>query len=407
MSKFKKLLCAFAVIACIITSAVMYINNIHDSIPGHIYIVRNKETTLDLSIPVTGTVHNHNKESHITFQQPVTFRGSDIGNYELKLKLFNIFSLPSVQVSVVDEQNLYVCGLQAGLYIETNGVYVVSIQDIKTQDNNIVCPCQNIIMPGDYIKAVNGVEIEAKEQLIEAVQNCAGNAVDLELIRDDTAIFTQVTPVLAEDGSYKIGTWIKDDAQGIGTITYLDKNMNYGALGHGIADKNSNKTLEIKAGRLYKTNIISIMKGEKGSPGELVGTIDYKDENIIGTIEKNAANGIFGKIQSSDDILNQLEDYPIGYEHDVHKGIASIRMYHDGAFHDYEIWIDEIMFNDNKNLSFTVTSEELLDLTNGIVQGMSGCPIIQDGKIISAVTHVLVDEPTRGYGIFIENMLKQ
>ncbi|MCI8427649.1 MAG: SpoIVB peptidase [Lachnospira sp.] len=406
MSKFIKFLCALAVVTCMITIAVRYVNNINDAIPGHIYVVRNKETTLDLSIPVTGKVHNK-ENTYVTFKEPVTFRAKDIGNYELSLKLFDIFTLPSVQVSVVDEQNLYACGMQAGLYIETDGVYVVSTEEITTEDNTKLCPCQNIIMPGDYITSVNGVAIKEKEQLCEAVQNCEGNSLDLEIIRDNQTVYTQVTPVRAQDGNFKIGTWIKDDAQGIGTITYLDSDMNYGALGHGIADRSSNQTLDIKNGQLYKTNIISIVKGEKGSPGELVGTIDYKDSNIIGTINKNSANGIFGKITNQDNILNNLQSYPVGYEQDVHKGNAAIRMYHDGSFHDYEIVINEVMYNSNRNLSFIVTSKDLLELTNGIVQGMSGCPIIQDGKIIGAVTHVLVDEPTNGYGIFIENMLKQ
>ena len=406
MSKWIKFLCACAIVSCMITIAVRYVDNINNTIPGHIYVVRNKETTLDLSIPVTGTVHNK-ENSYITFKEPVTFRANDIGNYELSLKLFDIFSLPSIQVSVIDEQNLYVCGIQAGLYIETNGVYVVSTEEIIAEDNTKLCPCQNMIMPGDYIMSVNGAAIEEKEQLCAAVQNCEGNPIDLEIIRDNQTVYTQVTPVKAQDGNFKIGTWIKDDAQGIGTITYLDSDMNYGALGHGIADRSSNQTLDIKNGQLYKTNIISIVKGEKGSPGELVGTIDYKDSNIIGTIQKNSSNGIFGKIITQDTILNHLVSYPVGYEQDVHKGNATIRMYHDGSFYDYEITINEVLYNTNRNLSFTVTSKELLEMTNGIVQGMSGCPIIQDGKIIGAVTHVLVDEPTNGYGIFIEEMLKQ
>ena len=202
------------------------------------------------------------------------------------------------------------------------------------------------------------------------------------LLRNDEIINVTVTPVEDKNSEYKLGLWVKDDAQGIGTITYIDTDYNYAALGHPITDNTTGKALNIKYGRLYNTRILSIIKGQNGSSYGIYGTID---------------NSIVKK--------HSLSLMSVGYRYSVHKGKAYVRFYRNNKYDDYEIKITQLNNNDSKNISFVVTSEELLDMTNGIVQGMSGCPIIQDGKIIGAVTHVLIDDSRSGYGIYIENML--
>lgn len=214
-----------------------------------------------------------------------------------------------------------------------------------------------------------------------------------------------MTPVRTDEGDYKVGIWVKDDAQGIGTLTYIDSDNNFAALGHGISANQSQQTLSINSGSLYNTRIVSIVKGQKGTPGEFIGTIDYKGVNRIGNIEKNSVCGVFGSMTK--DMVNEYGITPVkvGFSQEVHKGKAYIRMYADGGFKDYEIKITGLSYSSDKNITLKVVSDELIDKTNGVVQGMSGCPIIQDDKIVGAVTHVFIDDPSCGYGIFIENML--
>lgn len=380
----------------------VYAGKVCSDIPKQIYVVCNQETTLDLKVPVTG-----NAGSEVDLSKPVTFRGDTVGDYELKLKLFGVITLPSVHVSVVDQQYLYPGGFPVGLYLKTNGVYVVELGEIKDSQDNAVNPCGGILEPGDYITAVDGNEISYKTELNKYIQKCGSNTVRLTVLRNGNSFETEVTPVLTSDGDYKIGVWVKDDAQGIGTVTYIDENSQFGALGHGISDAKTGNTLNIQSGELYKTKIISIVKGTDGTPGEFIGTIDYRVQNKLGDISNNSRCGIFGSISS--DVVSSygLEPLSVGFSHDVHKGKAYIRMYYDGEFKDYEVKITDLSYNSDKNITFKVTSEELLELTNGVVQGMSGCPLIQDGKLIGAVTHVFVDDPANGYGIFIENMLKE
>ncbi len=396
------LLYSIFLLVIVFACGCVYAGKVCNDIPKQIYVVCNQETTLDLKVPVTG-----NAGSEVDFSKPVTFRGDTVGDYELKLKLFGVITLPSVNVSVVDQQYLYPGGFPVGLYLKTNGVYVVELGEIKDAQNNVVNPCNGVLEPGDYITAVDGNEISYKTELNKYIQKKCNESIQLTVVRNGKYIETEVTPVFTAEGDYKIGVWVKDDAQGIGTVTYIDENNEFGALGHGISDAQTGNTLEIQSGELYKTKIISIVKGSDGTPGEFIGTIDYRVSNKLGDIADNSRCGIFGSLSS--DVVQSygLERMAVGFSHDVHKGKAYIRMYTEGEFKDYEVKITDLSYNSDKNITFKVTSKELLELTNGVVQGMSGCPLIQDGKIVGAVTHVFVDDPTNGYGIFIENMLQQ
>lgn len=218
----------------------------------------------------------------------------------------------------------------------------------------------------------------------------------------------QVQPVQNQNGEYKIGIWVRDNAQGVGTMTFVDDAGNFGALGHGISDVDTGTLLALKRGTLYQTEIIGIRKGVNGHPGEMTGMIEYTDSHITGEITANTPQGIYGVCNQK--MLEEIsESYmPVGLKQDIQKGRAQIICSVEGEPKYYDVEIKEIYLeheNVNRGILITVTDPQLLAVTGGIVQGMSGAPIIQNGRLIGAVTHVLVQDSTSGYGIFIENML--
>lgn len=380
----------------------IYTGILMKKIPRNIYVEHNKSTTLELNLPVTGD----NVIQTVDFKKPVTFVANNIGTYKMDIKLFGIFDISTVNVNVVEQKNVYPCGFQAGLYMRTDGVLVVNTENIEDSSGNLISPCENIIRTGDYILAVDGNPVNNKDELIEFISQCESNEMVLTVRRNNTDIDLCVRPVRSNDGEYKVGLWVKDDTQGIGTVTYIDENGMFGALGHGITDSDTDKLLSISEGALYRTNIVSIVRGQDGTPGEFVGTIDYKKTNLLGEIDCNKTNGIYGTIDAKLIDEYNLKMKPVGYSYETHKGEAAIRMYVNGEFKEYPIVIEDLSNSESKNITFRVVSDELIELTNGIVQGMSGCPIIQDGKIIGAVTHVFIDNSKCGYGIYIEKMLQ-
>ena len=353
----------------------IYAHMVAKQLPGEIYLQNNRITTLQLGLPVTA----ENDTQKVNLSRPVAFAAEQTGSYPM----------------------------QIGLYLKTDGVLAVNTQSITDIYGNEVNPCENIIRQGDYILAVNAEKVSSKGTLAEAVKKCGGTEVVFTILRNGQQFDVSVTPVMDEGGNYKIGLWVKDDAQGIGTMTYIDSSGGFGALGHGISDETTAGLLTIHDGRLYKTKIVSIIKGTEGTPGEFIGTIDYQEKNFLGSIRKNTVSGIFGTLDKNLAEEYELEYMQVGYSHEVEKGKAYIRMYTDNSYQDYQIEIDHISYGGQKNLTFTVKSPELLAMTNGIVQGMSGSPILQNGKFVGAVTHVFIDNPTKGYGIFAETMLKE
>jgi len=389
--------------------SVLSVNYINKKIPSKINIFKNEVKTIDFNLPLTGEISS-NSVTSINFNNPISFHAGDIGEYSLNVKLFGLFDLKTVTINVVEEQQLIPCGIPIGIYMKTDGLLVVNTGNVINSDGISVCPADGKLKAGDYITSINGKTVQTKDDLIAEINKSGDQNIVLGLIRNNESIEVRILPVKDASGEYKIGTWIRDDAQGIGTLTYIDANSNYGALGHGISDVDVGQLLKLNAGILYKAKVVSIVKGKAGVPGEFVGTIDYNTKNQIGTIVSNTSNGIFGTINSQIIDEYKLEPMDIGYKYEVHKGSAKIRTYVDNSIKDYEIEIldsDSSNNSDGKNITFKVTDPELLEITNGIVQGMSGSPIIQDNKIIGAVTHVFVDDSTMGYGIFIENMLNK
>lgn len=414
-------------IAGIAGSAAFYIYAVKNQIPDTINLNRYADEKLDFNIPFVGTVEQtadtdvsevarayatNVKAVNVNLLDTLNISTGEIGSYDLNFRLFGMVTLKSVKINVCDEVLIIPCGIPVGIYIETKGVMVVDIGDITTADGTVKCPASDILWPGDYIVSVDGQSVDDKEALIEAIdssEQSAGEYVNIGLYRNGRYIEVRLEPVRDENGRLKIGTWVRDDCQGLGTLTYIDKNGRFGALGHGISDIDTGKLVNSEGGRLYCARIWSIVKGKAGTPGEVVGSINYSPDYFLGFIESNSDIGIYGVCDEN--IYQYIDSYalPVVYKQSVQKGMAYIRSFIDGTVRDYAIYITDIDMsngNINKGISFTVTDEALLESTGGIIQGMSGSPIIQNGGVIGAVTHVLVNDPAKGYGIFIEDMLE-
>ena len=315
-----------------------------------------------------------------------------------------------IDVSADSETMVYPCGFPVGIYLRTKGVMVIGTAQIPDANGNMHEPAAGSIVSGDYILSMNGEGIESKEDFQEMLNWYGENPVTLEIEREGQSFLLSVQAVRGTDGNYRLGIWVKDSIQGLGTVTYLTLNGEFGALGHGIHDSETNELIDIAKGSVYNTNIVGIQKGVKGEPGGLEGVIIYRSSNKLGVIDDNTENGIHGSISDVEKICEDMEPVEICKKDDIQLGKASILCCVNGTVEEYEIRIkntDSYAKDANKGIIIEVTDEKLLELTGGIVQGMSGSPILQNGKIVGAVTHVLVNDPTRGYGIFIEDMLKQ
>ena len=385
--------------------------------PSQINLLAGNTHKIDFNIPAVATIVSddenilniNNKPSknneNINLNETVYLKSNKEGSVNMQVSLMGI-PLKNVTVSVLPNMELIPCGDSVGVRIDTQGVMVLGLGSVVGEDGKEYEPSKNILEPGDMILKINNKEIDSKETLINCIEN--NTTLNMEIKRDNEIKNITVNCVKGEDGKNKIGVWVRDSTQGIGTLTYINpKTKTFGSLGHGIVDVDTKEIMEVKDGKIMKSNIVDIKKGEKGSPGELVGSIK-KDEEI-GIITNNTNVGIYGKITNDDFIYNK-KSIPIGLKDSVEIGPAKILCnIEDNVVEEYNIEIESINkynIDDSKSMVIKITDERLLNKTNGIIQGMSGSPIIQNGKIIGAVTHVFVNEPSKGYGIFIENMLE-
>lgn len=392
-----------------------------DSIPDSIKIIVGENEKFNFNLPFEGSisgedidvisVNNKTVPSDLiklNLNKPFSIKSEQKGSYTIQLKLFGFLNFKEVKLGVIDKMELIPSGSPIGIFIETKGCMVLGTGVISGEDGLNYEPALNKLRTGDYITAVNDVEINTKEELIEQIQKCEGKDIKFTVRRDD--VFTQymVSPVKTSDGDYKIGAWIRDNTQGIGTLTFITSDGQFGALGHGITDVDTSLIMEIDKGFLYNADIMTIVKGRDGVPGELIGLINQNDSDKIGEITKNTNQGIFGKINSNYVFANSYNALPVGLKQEIKLGPATILSSVDNVVKEYNIQIEKIDLNSsspNKGMVIKITDEELIGKTGGIVQGMSGSPIIQNGKIIGAVTHVFIQDSTKGYGTFIENMI--
>ena len=392
-------------------------------IPEHFSVAEGEETSFSLDLPLYTTLLSESEEVilkgdsgipqdeiRIRPDQEFSLYARKDGNFRLGLKLFGTIPFKEISVNVEDACYAVPCGMPVGIYLKSRGVMVIGTGKVTDENGSEAEPAYGILQSGDYIEAINGQPLSDKEALITSLNRMGESEALLRVRRGGRELELSVDTVKTADGSRKLGAWVRDDTQGIGTMTYLKPDGGFGALGHGISDSDTGRVVEIENGALYETEILGIEKGSAGNPGVMAGVIYYGPGSRLGSVAQNTDCGIFGTAgQAFCDAVGQ-QTMEVGHRQDVKRGKAWIRSYVSGEACDYEIEIQRVDYSpakENKSLVFQVTDERLLRLTGGIVQGMSGSPILQNGKLVGAVTHVFVQDSTRGYGIFVEDMLKK
>lgn len=331
---------------------------------------------------------------------------TEVGKLDLSLNLFGTLPVKEMTVNVIPKTTVIPMGKAIGMKLYTEGVLVVGMSEIEGEK-----PYQNSgIQEGDRIVEINNKEISSTEDLIKTVNSCDGKKIEIKYIRDEETIMTSMIPVKTESDEYKLGLWVRDAAAGVGTMTFYEPSSGmFAALGHGITDIDTSDLITISDGELVTTSILSIVKGEKGSPGEIRGTIENGVN--LGEIYKNTSFGIYGNILNKTRLNLNQEEVEVALRNEIQTGKAQILCeLEDGNIEKYDIEIQRMFLNnneDNKSMVIKITDSRLLEKTGGIIQGMSGAPILQNGKLIGAVTHVLVNDPTTGYGVFADIMIKQ
>ena len=329
-------------------------------------------------------------------------------SYYADLKFGGIIPVKSVKVSVVENLKVVPGGQCIGVKLHTEGLLVVGVASFARFDGNMVSPARDAgIRQGDLVKEVDGNIVDKASDFASVVEKSGGKPVTVTVKRDGEMHQYSVTPCLDGNNKLKLGIWVRSSVAGIGTLTFYNpQTKKYGALGHGITDSDTGEVVPIEKGEILDAEIVSVVKGQRGIPGELRGSFSGDDK--IGTVENNTECGIYGT--ASDEKLFGSEALDVASRSEVKEGSAQILSSIDGVdVKAYDIEIQRVShqrYAEKKCMIIKVTDSELLNQTGGILQGMSGSPIIQNGKIVGAVTHVFVNDPTRGYGIFIENMLK-
>lgn len=395
----EKVIKKFTVALTIVCTVVFSLNGfLSYSLPSNFTCNSLKEENL----PVFGVSLKNN--NNITTIAENT--SDQINNSKGQLMLGNIIPIKQVNININNVKYVTPGGTPFGIKLFTNGVVVVNVCNVKN-DKGEFCPCKDAdIKSGDIITNINGTDIKSNEDLINIVKNCNGNTLNIKYERNGKVINTTLTPINSNNkGNYKIGMWVRDSSAGIGTVTFYDsKSSCFAGLGHGICDVDTGELLPLGTGEIVKAEIDGITKAETGKAGTLNGHHISNEES--GYILSNSDTGVYGVLNSSP---TNFSSVPIGYKQEIKRGTAQIiTTLDDNVPRYYDIYIDDVNYDDNnktKNLALTITDKRLLDKTNGIVQGMSGSPIIQNGKLVGAVTHVFVNNPEKGYGIFAENML--
>lgn len=314
---------------------------------------------------------------------------------------------PSRSVSVdYGKLKLYAGGIPFGVKFMTDGIIITGICEIKTQNGKTAPAHDAGLRQNDIILKVNGETLNDAAQLSELAEKSNGATLEIVFLRDGKQATARLTPAYCiEEGKYKTGMYVRDSGAGIGTVTYIvPETLAFGGLGHGICDGDTGKLIPMQRGSVVGVTINGVVKGLSGTPGEVRG---YFSSGKTGTLLSNTEHGVFGAFASLPSGLIG-EPISVGTQKELKTGKAYILSTLDGTSpQEYEIEISEIRLGSTSNKCFTVkvTDSALLEKSGGIVQGMSGSPIIQNGKLVGAVTHVLVNDPTTGYGIFIENML--
>ncbi|WP_420489562.1 SpoIVB peptidase [Neobacillus niacini] len=383
-------------------------------IPKTITVFEGQDYTFQKAVPVSASLVSHNP--NITLEQSqnqVSLKANEKGKEEMLLEFAGI-PVKKVDVNVLKDFKVQPGGQSIGVKLNTVGVLVVGHHLVNTEDGKKSPGEIAGIKIGDIITEINGNKIEKMTDVAPFVQDAgqSGKALDMIISRESGKFTTKLTPLKdKEENSFKLGLYIRDSAAGIGTMTFFHpQSKKYGALGHVISDMDTKKPIVVEDGQIVRSTVTSIEKGSNGDPGEKLARFS-SDREIVGNIQKNSPFGIFGVLNK--DLKNGIMDkpLPIALSHQVKEGKAKIlTVVNDDRVEEFEIEIVSTIpqkFPATKGMVIKVTDPRLLEKTGGIVQGMSGSPIIQEGKLIGAVTHVFVNDPTSGYGVHIEWMLNE
>lgn len=397
LRKFFRRVAALAGATAILTmGAVTYYQN---EIPDSFYVTEGDELTLpNMNILANNSILDYGRTSLASL--------STGASRTVDLKLFGIIPIKTTHVSVISEQQVVPGGTPFGIKLFTRGVMVVDLNAIDSPEG-AVCPAETAgLKKGDVILSMNEEEVDSNEEISSIIAESEGEPIAIRYQRDGKTGSCTLLPVASStDGRFKGGLWVRDSSAGIGTVTYYDeKTGGFAGLGHGICDVDTGKIMPLNSGEVCAVHINSIVKGQSGSPGELRGA--FTSNRPTGTLLLNNEAGIFGILDKRPNNQNRV---PVTLKQNVHTGKATILCTLDNTgVQAYDIRIDKIDMNPEtltKNMMITATDPGLLAKTGGIIQGMSGSPILQDGRLVGAVTHVFVNNPTKGYGIFAENML--
>ena len=334
------------------------------------------------------------------------------GDSQIQLTLFGILPVKSIHVKVTPQKVLVPGGESIGVSLYTEGTLVVGRSDVSSEGSKIVNPAREAdLRPGDVIMQINDIAIESSSQLAELIAKYGQSPLKLSVLRDGQQLFITIQAVRdSEDGKLRLGIWVRDSTAGVGTLTFYDPaSGRFGALGHPITDVDTGTMLSVKDGEIVHSKIIDVKQGEKGTPGELRGYFPG-DSAGIGKIDKNTRFGIFGTAYGKMPNTIYTSPIPVAPQGAVHTGPATIlTTVDDSGVREFSCNIIKITRQSEpaaKGMVLEITDPALIDRTGGIVQGMSGSPIIQDGCLVGAVTHVFISDPTKGHGIFIEWMMQ-
>ncbi len=379
-----------------------------DNIPENIIIFKGEDINI-------ATLWGINIKSNTTLIETAsninTGEFDKAGQETLTVSLFDKINLKTIDVSVLEDIEVIPNGEIVGIKLYTSGVLVVGTSSIEGIDGQIYKPFEGTgILEGDSIIEVNGNIINNTQELVNSINKSNGQEIEVKFVRNGEEKTCKITPVKNKQEEYKIGLWVRDSAGGVGTVTfYNEESKSFAALGHAITDIDTGEIINTSSGEIDDVNIVSIVKGEKEEPGKVQGTII--NGSAIGNIYKNCGFGIYGTVENLNNLnINYNRRVKVASRQEIELGKATFLSGIDGQVKEYELEIEKIYLNnneDNKSMLIKITDEELLEKTGGIIQGMSGSPIIQNGKFIGAITHVFVKEPQVGYAVFGDMMLNE
>lgn len=338
------------------------------------------------------------------------------GHVDLQVKLLGIVPLKKVRVNVLPPTKVIPAGSSIGVLLRAEGVIVVGFSSVVDSHGRLHYPAREIgIALGDLIRKVNGKTIYQTADIMQAINDSGKNGeyLTLEIERKNNTFIKKLKPIYCrETKKYRIGLYVVDNTEGVGTLTFYNaENRKYGALGHIITESSTNTKMIVGKGKIVEVNISAVAKGKRGRPGEKIGSFSLEKDKVIGNIEKNTILGVYGHLNNFPRHCYYKEPISVALVNQVQVGPAEMLTVLEGRkIEKFQIYIEKVVRQEkpsDKGMIIRVTDKRLLKITGGIIQGMSGSPVIQNGKLVGAVTHVFVNDPTRGYGVLAEWMVRE